>query len=128
MYIRKHKGYELNDVIPFVDLKSSTLEGTRVDFDGDMIKMHSDRLKTFATKGCNCVKCGVKGVIFYKERSIGRSAENELYHLNLYGINEKGEEVLMTKDHIIPKSKGGKNHISNYQTMCHPCNIEKGGE
>jgi hypothetical protein len=35
MYIRKFKRYELNEVIPFIDLKSSSLEGTRVDFDGD---------------------------------------------------------------------------------------------
>ena len=31
----------------------------------------------------------------------------------------------MTKDHIIPKSKGGKNELSNYQTMCTYCNNEK---
>ena len=43
----------------------------------------------------------------------------------MYGV-KNGEEVLFTKDHIIPKSKGGKNHISNYQTMCEPCNSEKG--
>lgn len=32
----------------------------------------------------------------------------------------------MTKDHIIPKSKDGKDDISNYQTMCYKCNLEKG--
>jgi 5-methylcytosine-specific restriction endonuclease McrA len=43
----------------------------------------------------------------------------------LYGKNSKGEEVLLTKDHIKPKSLGGKNHHSNYQTMCVDCNVEK---
>ena len=32
----------------------------------------------------------------------------------------------MTKDHILPKSRGGKNHISNMQTMCCRCNSKKG--
>lgn len=32
----------------------------------------------------------------------------------------------MTKDHIIPKSKGGADDISNYQTMCERCNEAKG--
>lgn len=34
----------------------------------------------------------------------------------------------MTKDHIIPKSKGGIDDLSNYQTMCERCNKEKGNE
>ena len=38
----------------------------------------------------------------------------------------KGQEVLFTKDHIVPKSKGGGNQMHNYQTMCTTCNIEKG--
>lgn len=123
MHIRKSKRYELNEVLPFVNLEYNA-DAPRVNLDGDLIKMHSDRLKTFAVKGCNCVKCGIKGAYFYKERQ----HVDVFYHLNLYGINEKGEEILMTKDHIIPKVKGGKNYIDNYQTLCQGCNTEKGGE
>jgi len=50
------------------------------------------------------------------------------FHLNLYGFDENGEEVLMTRDHIIPVSRGGKNHLSNYQVYCWKCNIGKGGD
>ena len=46
--------------------------------------------------------------------------------MNLYAIDENGKEVLMTKDHILPKSKGGKDEIDNYQTMCIRCNEAKG--
>lgn len=35
------------------------------------------------------------------------------------------DNILMTKDHIVPKSKGGRNHVSNYQTMCFECNSKK---
>jgi len=31
----------------------------------------------------------------------------------------------LTKDHVIPKSKGGKGHISNYQLLCGKCNVLK---
>lgn len=40
-------------------------------------------------------------------------------------IDDNDNEVLMTKDHIIPKSKGGKNNLSNYQPMCCICNKQK---
>lgn len=32
----------------------------------------------------------------------------------------------LTIDHVIPLSRGGKNHISNYQTLCGSCNLKKG--
>ena len=50
--------------------------------------------------------------------------EQQRYHLNLYGM-KNGKEILFTKDHIIPKAKGGKNTMDNYQTMCAVCNREK---
>lgn len=37
-----------------------------------------------------------------------------------------GDEVPLTKDHIVPKSRGGSNEFKNYQTMCGPCNWDKG--
>jgi 5-methylcytosine-specific restriction endonuclease McrA len=46
-------------------------------------------------------------------------------HFNLYA-EEDGKFRLMTKDHIIPKSKGGANHLDNLQTMCDRCNHRKG--
>lgn len=92
----------------------------RVNFDGDMIKMDSQRYILFKKKGCTCVKCGLVGTFFAKERN----GVEENYHFNLYGIKD-GREVMLTKDHIMPKSKGGKNVISNYNVMCIECNREK---
>jgi hypothetical protein len=71
----------------------------------------------------------LEGRFFVKEKH--SHVQGEKYHFNLYAIDDVGDEVLMTKDHIIPKrrgnrSDGGPDHISNYQTMCKPCNEAKG--
>ncbi len=34
-------------------------------------------------------------------------------------------DVILHVDHIIPRSKGGKDELQNYQTLCHICNIGK---
>jgi 5-methylcytosine-specific restriction endonuclease McrA len=93
------------------------------EIDGVMVKMSSQRYAVFK-KSLVCVKCGISGVFFAIEKP--EKPENAKYHLNLYAINKDGKEVLMTKDHIVPKSKGGKNVLTNYQTMCYTCNYEKG--
>ena len=92
-----------------------------VNIRGDIIKGNSQRFQTFFTKGFKCSCCGIEGKYFAKEQDPNAAR----YHLNLYAIDDDGEEVLMTKDHIIPWSKGGKDDISNYQTMCEKCNINK---
>ena len=107
---------QLKDV--FDNITSSKTK-PRVDIGGDLVKMTSQRYKLF-NKSTICVTCGCEGTFFVKEKH----RNDELYHLNLYAIVD-GFAVLMTKDHIIPKSKGGKNHLTNYQTMCQPCNQEK---
>ena len=88
---------------------------------GDKIKAKSMRYQLFMKKGCACVKCGMVGYYFAKERH----HDNVAFHLNLYGIHN-GHETLMTKDHIIPKARGGADTMQNLQPMCSPCNAKKG--
>lgn len=89
---------------------------------GDKIKGNSQRFQTFFTKGLKCACCGIEGKYFGKEKDFNAAR----YHLNLYVLDESGNEVLMTKDHIVPRSKGGASELYNYQTMCVKCNIAKG--
>lgn len=123
--------YKPEEVLPFLPILSQLPAGTRLhtvrkDFDGDMIKICSDRYYTFQKSLC-CSHCGIEGKFFGKERHIDKSGFplSNSFHLNLYAINEQGQEILMTKDHIVPKSKGGKDKLSNYQTMCEICNSAK---
>ena len=71
---------------------------------GVNVKLSSQRYPVFQ-KSLKCSKCGIEGKYFAIEKTHGDLIDN--YHLNLYGSNENGEEILMTKDHLIPKSKGG---------------------
>lgn len=112
--------YDLVKDVMFLPVKDKKI--SQVELDGDFIKGNSQRYQTFFTKGTKCVCCGIEGKFFAKEKY----HKDKRYHLNLYALDANGNEILMTKDHIIPVSKGGLNDISNYQTMCEPCNVAKG--
>jgi hypothetical protein len=122
------KRYNVGEVLPHIDNRYG-MKPLRKEFDGDQIKMNSLRLRTFKDKGCTCVTCGLEGTYFLKVRG----NPTERWHFNLYGDKEfedNGEmvtkRVLFTKDHILPKSKGGPDSIENMQTMCVRCNSRKG--
>jgi hypothetical protein len=57
----------------------------------------------------------------------GNGGHTIVPHFNLYAKRE-GELVQMTKDHIKPRSRGGKDHIGNMQTLCCRCNELKGNK
>lgn len=99
---------------------------SHITFKDKEIKLASQRYQVFLNSGTACVTCSLEGTFFGVE-AFPIDKDNGYYHMNLYAIKD-GAEVLMTKDHIVPKSKGGKNHLSNYQTMCSVCNMEKGNK
>lgn len=88
--------------------------------DGVPFKGSSDRLVLFR-RSTVCVSCNLMGVVFNLETHDPQVKP----HLNLYAVLPGGKHVLMTKDHIVPKSRGGANSQDNYQVMCSPCNRKK---
>lgn len=123
----KKETYSISEVLskvpPLSSLDKKERRKYRLPFDGDFIKMCSDRYYTFL-KSTQCCFCGIQGQFFRKERHINKKGEplTESFHFNLYAIDSDGQEVLMTKDHIHPKARGGRNSLSNYQTACATCN------
>lgn len=110
------------DHVIFENLPKEDPRRVRV-YDGMPVKMDSHRYRCFKTHGVKCVECGLTGKYF----AIEQHADSDLYyHFNLYATNDQGQEILMTKDHVTPKSKGGKDSLENYRTMCEPCNKKKG--
>jgi hypothetical protein len=104
-----------NDVFPHItleDVRREYIAGGKSYF----VRMNSDRYFVFRENPA-CVSCGLVGTRMMLDMNPGDLSP----HFNLYG-EEDGRLVLMTKDHIIPKSRGGIDAQSNFQTMCATCN------
>lgn len=113
----RFKTLTLTDVFSVMDNGDNFME-----IDGVIYSLKSQRLRLFHDSGITCVTCGLEGKYFVLETA----SMKDKAHLNLYGIGEDSAEILFTKDHIVPKSKGGPNRMENYQTMCTICNFAKG--
>ena len=111
--------FDLEEVLPFI-----TEDETKKDYEVDgkiySVRMNSDRYFVFQNNN-HCVSCDIEGTKMVLDINPGDQSP----HFNLYA-EENGRLLLMTKDHILAKSKGGTDELSNYQTMCSICNNLKG--
>jgi hypothetical protein len=87
------------------------------------IKVRSLRLQCFKVSK-RCIRCGLEGTIISADTFTTKSDRTGI-HFNLYA-KFNGKTRLMTKDHTMPKSKGGADHLDNLKTMCDQCNCRKG--
>lgn len=89
------------------------------------VKVQSRRIATIKNNP-KCTCCGLN-VRLAKVESSG----NENPHLNFYGyeiVNNGMEEVLFTRDHIVPYSFSEDDSKENSQTLCVRCNQLKNDE
>lgn len=93
---------------------------------GYSVKVSSARMECFR-RNQTCVTCGITGTMFALESHTGEAPHLNFYHVMAPGRpGGQGKKILMTKDHVIPRSKGGGNSQDNLQTMCTKCNSRKG--
>lgn len=123
-HIRKGKKYPAEDFIQLVRDKYfyDKMKHGRALIDGDRVGVKTKRILTFRDSGTSCHCCGLKGLYFVKEKQ--RYTKSSFYHLNLYGL-DGGREVMLTSDHIKPLKHGGKDRLTNRQTLCAMCNNVK---
>lgn len=115
--------FSVEEIIPLINIGNEPFYVNNGNFRiCHTIAMGSPRLLLFKNYR-ECVVCGLKGNIFIIDIQI--SGNTKKAHLNLYHIKD-GILTLMTKDHIIPRSRGGKDHQDNLQVMCRDCNQLKG--
>ncbi len=120
-YKARQKGYEVLGVLrPDEVLPHTGPKASMKSFFGYEVKMSSLRYQTFK-RSLMCECCSLYGTVMLLELP----KDHSMPHFNLYAERE-GKLVQMTKDHIQPKSKGGKDHIGNMQTLCCRCNELRG--
>jgi len=109
--------YDSADVLKDTDKQDFIVEGETYK-----VRLNTHRYLVFKNN-LSCVACGLTGTKMVLERYLNQTTP----HFNLYA-EEGGQLILMTKDHIQTKALGGKDRLSNYQTMCAICNNLKGSE
>jgi hypothetical protein len=114
--------YKINEVLPFVFHRNATNakkhKKSRKRYGGHVVHMYLMPLRVFRKKGVRCIKCGIVG----RYMALELMPDTYKPHFRMYAINGLNEEVLMTIDHKIPSSCGGKTTLKNLQTMCVRCN------
>ncbi len=65
------------------------------------------------------------GAVYLKDR-ISPELRKAVFSRDGHRCIECGSSKRLCADHIVPESKGGQATLDNLQTLCRPCNSEKG--
>lgn len=91
---------------------------------GMQVSTGSPRMRLlWGRKELICNVCGIAAAFAALE---AHPEAPDCVHLNFYTYDVNGTEVMLTWDHIIPKSEGGDNTQQNAQCLCETCNGLKG--
>ena len=125
--LTKSRAYDRIGIVPLEQVFDNM--GGVIVVAGKEVSVRSKRYKCYARNGVKCVRCGIEGSYFAAERArdtVMVQVVNPKYHLNLYHKTESGGEIMLTVDHILPRSRGGMDVVENMQPMCVICNTAKG--
>ena len=115
--MRRIAKVSLANILPYI---GKSVHKIRVEQKGHwrnyLVKLANNRMLLFGQQQ-KCACCGLQGEYFWLEHSGCNSP-----HLNMYGRNKSGNEIMLTMDHIDPRSNGGKTEQGNLQILCSRCN------
>jgi hypothetical protein len=112
--------FNLTDGLEYI--KNPALLQIKEQLIKDLNKRGAVRTRLFLSGKLKCVACGLEGDHFHLEKH--KNDQLMQFSPYLYGWKDD-EEIMMTLDHILPKSLGGSDNILNAQCMCVKCNGEK---
>ena len=118
--------YSVSEVLDWMEVETIS-EAAFKEFAGVQALSSLLTYKVFKEKGIKCL-CDIEGSFFRLERTPGhrKGSIYNNWHFNLYGKDTRGRNVMLTKDHSVPKSEGGTDDLSNLEPMCSKCNGAKG--
>lgn len=114
--------YQSQYILPMLGFGKPKLKLQLPDGTTHTIKASGLRLECLRLNQ-QCVWCGVRGNVWLLQQT-----KQDNPHLNLFHISQKSNNpqlILMTRDHIQPLARGGKDEIDNLATMCSHCNQAK---
>lgn len=119
------KVLSIKEGLALIDLSKTKKRGkAKINIEGYVFSVNTDKLKTYLLKGCFCDRCNKPGQFF----AITECSGSVALVLELFRI-ENHELISYTCDHIIPISCNGRKHsLGNMQTMCYLCNQDKGNK
>lgn len=124
--IKKYKRYVRVGLNELPQTQQGQKVGRRIQIANYTLNCRSTRMKLlYVHRDLECKCCGIKASFAAVESS---PSSRNWKSLNFYGYDYEGKEVLLTWDHIKPRSLGGSNALKNAQTLCAQCNSIKGNE
>jgi 5-methylcytosine-specific restriction endonuclease McrA len=146
--------FPVSEILPLIGGLNKSRKTLTVDGVPYRVQLGDVQFRLFK-RSLRCVGCGIEGNVFElkvrtkgsphkpihncfledcgwcgrkNERQNLRNLSRHSTFLNLYHVTPQGKKILMTKDHIYPKCRGGTDGLYNLQTMCTHCNNKKGSE
>jgi hypothetical protein len=120
-YLSKHLN-EINKSKDSYSFEDFDLEESQKD---ELIKMCQNKLDSYIKKR------GVKKIFGHRTLASGVISGSVRYKVLLRAKNRcescgiSNKEKALEVDHIIPRTKGGKDELSNFQALCYTCNSQK---
>jgi len=124
-----HSFWTLKEIKEFLKTHQNvagTIKKGTIQYQNIEIKLKSPKNLLFLNNHHSCKICKIPITYAVLEKV---HPDIKTYHFNYYTIDSRSKkEILFNIDHIVPKSKGGSDLITNLQLTCELCNTEKGNK